>query len=86
MTTREMWRTEAGRMLTAEINGMRLVVERLLHTRPAASGQAEAAVRFQVLRRMGADGGHELIACGTRPDVRAAMAAAEEMAKSRMPG
>ena len=78
MTTREMWRTEAGKMLTAEIDGMRLIVE--------MPEEAGGSVRFQVLRRVGTKGPDELIASGARPDVRAAMVAAEEMAASRRPG
>ena len=75
MIAREMWRTAGGKFLTAEINGMRLIVET-----PSDEG---GPVRFQALRLGSGESPDDVIASGVRPDVRGAMAAAEEMAASR---
>ena len=67
-----IWRTGPNHLLTAEINGFRLVVRGPDH----AGGPAV----FHVIQN--ATGGHRALAgSGTGPDVRAAMLAAEQMAE-----
>lgn len=70
----ELWRTEPNGVLSAEADGLRLVVQ--------APDNTGGAVRFQVLRR-GAEGSLGiLVGSGTEDCVHAAMSAAEQMANS----
>lgn len=69
---RDVWRTEPDGVLAAEAGTCRLVVE--APERPGGS------VRFQVLRREGAEGGLVLIGSGHEPDLRRAMKAAAQLA------
>ena len=70
----ELWRTELNGVLSAETDGLRLVVQ--------APDNTGGAVRFQVLRR-GAEGSPGiLVGSGTEDCVHAAMSAAEQMASS----
>jgi len=73
MDVRGIWRTEPGAVLSAEVDGLRLVVQ--------APTEAGGAVRFLVLRRGAGERADTLIGSGTGTDVRAAMAAAERMAE-----
>jgi len=69
----EIWRTEPEGVLSAEINGLRLVVEAV----PEVGGSA----RFRVLCRGAGERSDDVIDSGIRPGVRAAMAAAEQVAR-----
>jgi hypothetical protein len=71
---RELWRAEPGGALSAEVGALRLVVEM-----PAEAG---GAVRFLVLNRGAGGGPHALLVdSGHAQDVRAGMAAAEQIAE-----
>ena len=72
-TGRAVWRTGPNRSLTADHAGLRLVVQG--PPEPAAT-----AARFHILRRE-AGGERVMVGSGTEADLRAAMAAAEQMAE-----
>ncbi len=67
-----IWRTGPNQFLSADIHGLRLVVEG-----PERAGEP---ARFQIMRQE-AGGQRVIIGSGTEADLRAAMAAAEEMAR-----
>lgn len=59
----DIWRTEPNGVLSAEVDGFRLVVQ--------APEVLSGSVRFMVLRREGEE--YALLGSGTEPDVRSAM-------------
>ena len=72
-TGHAVWRTGPDRSLSADHAGLWLVV----HGSPEPAG---TAAQFRVLRR-DAGGERVMVGSGTEPDLRAAMAAAEQMAE-----
>ena len=68
----DVWRTEPGGSVAAEVGSFRLVVR--------LPEQAGGPVRFLVLHREGDDGPLALVGSGTEPDVRTAMRKAARMA------
>ena len=70
---RAIWRTGPNRSLSADHDGLRLVVQ-------GPPDPAGTAARFYLLRCDGS-GERIMVGSGTEPDVRAAMAAAEQMAE-----
>lgn len=69
----ELWRLEPGGVLSAGIEGLRLVV--------LAPDQADSPVWFLVLRLASSCSQDTFIGSGNSDDVQAAMAAAEQMAR-----
>ena len=71
-TGRTVWRTGPNHFFSADFDSFRLVVQ------GPSGGQGPA--HFYIVRRS-AGGNRTRVASGTEPDVRAAMAAAEQMAE-----
>ena len=70
----DLWRTEPQSVLSAEVDGFRLIVH--------APEKIGGLVRFTVLRRT-REGPQVLMGSGSQETVSAAMAAAERMVETR---
>ena len=68
----ELWRTEPQGILSADVGGLRLIVQ--------APERTGGLVRFMVLRRDTLEGSEALVGSGSEETVRDAMTAAERMA------